>query len=119
MKCKDCEFKNDLADVETCRKGICTFMQMYLPVDIDQECFLRKVTLQLEDFHFIKEELPEDFEVCLIVQRNGKLTAGCWDTGLYSRKDGEPGAFRQSRGMTISLDTVWAWLPIEKYGLSF
>lgn len=51
MRCKDCEFKNDLADVEICRKGICTFMHIYLPIDIDSECFLRKVTLKLDDFH--------------------------------------------------------------------
>lgn len=117
MRCKDCEFKSNIGNTETCRKGVCTFMHKYLPIDIDSECFLSKVVLKLDDFHFIKEELPEDFEVCLIVLRNGKLTAGCWDTGLYSRKDGEPGAFRQSRGMTISLDSVWAWLPIEEYSL--
>lgn len=119
MRCKNCEFKRDLADVEICRKGICTFMQKYLPIEIDNECFLREVTLKLDDFYFIKEKLPEEFEMCLIVLRNGKLTAGCWDTGLYSRENGESGAFRQSRGMTISLDSVWAWLPIEEYKLEF
>ena len=31
--------------------------------------------------------LPEDFEVYLIVLKDGRLSAGCWDTGLDSCKD--------------------------------
>ncbi|MDE6713682.1 MAG: hypothetical protein K2K20_08095 [Lachnospiraceae bacterium] len=71
-----------------------------------------KVTLT--GFTFAEDgNLPEDFEVYLIVQKDGRLSAGCWDTGLDSCKDGQPGCFRQSRGGIIRIDEVLAWLPIE------
>jgi len=78
-----------------------------------------EVTLKFKDFYFVEDELPDDFEVCLIVLKDGKLTAGCWDTGLYSRENGALGCFRQSSGMSISLDSVQAWLPIEEYKIEF
>lgn len=30
----------------------------------------------LKGFSFIKDKLPDDFEVCLIVKKDGNLTAG-------------------------------------------
>lgn len=78
-----------------------------------------ELTLKFKDFHLIEDELPDDFEVCLIVLKDGMLTAGCWDTGLHSRENGAPGCFRQSRGMSISIDLVQAWLPIEEYKIEF
>ena len=57
--------------------------------------------------------------MCLIVERDGGLSAGCWATGINSQSDGQPGAFRQSRGGSISLDSVWAWLPIEQYRVNW
>ena len=69
----------------------------------------------LKGFNYIKDRLPDDFEVCLIVEKDGHLSAGCWDTGLRSTDDGKiPGCFRQSRGGFIGLDNVLAFLPIEK-----
>lgn len=40
--------------------------------------------ITLTGFYFIKDMLPHDFEVCLIIEKNGHLSAGCWDTGLWS-----------------------------------
>lgn len=68
----------------------------------------------LKGFKYIKDMLPDDFEVCLIVEKDGHLSAGCWDVGLLSTENGKPGIFRQSRGGVIELDDVLAWLPIEK-----
>ena len=69
----------------------------------------------LKGFNYIKDRFPNDFEVCLIIEKNGHLSAGCWDTGLRSTDDGKiPGCFRQSRGGFIGLDDVLAFLPIEK-----
>ena len=68
----------------------------------------------LKGFTFIKDGLPEDFEVCLIVEKDGNLSAGCWDTGVRSTENGKPGCFRQSRGGVIDVDYVLAWLPIEE-----
>lgn len=71
--------------------------------------------ITLTGFHFIKDMLPQDFEVCLIIEKNGHLSAGCWDTGLWSTENGKKaGSFRQSRGGVIELDDVLAWLPIEE-----
>ena len=68
----------------------------------------------LKGFSFIQEKLPDEFEVCLIVEKNGNLSAGCWDTGVQSTENGKPGCFRQSRGGVIDADYVLAWLPIEE-----
>lgn len=69
----------------------------------------------LKGFNYIKDRLPDDFEVCLIVEKDGHLSAGCWDTGLWSTDHGKiPGSFRQSRGGVLEFDSVLAWLPIEK-----
>ena len=70
--------------------------------------------ITLKGFTFIKDKLPDDFEVCLIVEQDGHLSAGCWDTGLQSRENGILGCFRQSRGGVIDIDDVLAWLLIEK-----
>ena len=70
--------------------------------------------ITLTGFHFIKDVLPHNFEVCLIIEKNGHLSAGCWDTGLWSTENGKEGSFRQSRGGVIELDNVLAWLPIEE-----
>lgn len=48
----------------------------------------------LKGFRYLKDRYPDDFEVCLIVEKNGHLSAGCWDT--------------------IEPDDVLAWLPIEE-----
>ena len=68
----------------------------------------------LKGFTFTKDRLPDDFEVCLIIEKDGHLSAGCWDTGKYSTENGEPGCFRQSRGGIIEADDVLAWLPLEE-----
>lgn len=38
----------------------------------------------LKGFNYIKDRLPHDFEVCLIVEKDGHLSAGCWDTGVWN-----------------------------------
>lgn len=85
------------------------------------EKFMDELDLTLDipitKFTDIGDRLPDDFEVCLIVEKNGRLTAGCWDTGLYARNGGKPGCFKQSRGGAIDIDSVKAWLPIEKYSI--
>lgn len=70
--------------------------------------------ITLKGFNYMKDRLPDDFEVCLIIEKDGQLSAGCWDTGLLSTENGKPGTFRQSRGGVIELDSVLAWLPIEE-----
>lgn len=71
-------------------------------------------TVSLMGFTFIADRLPNDCEVCLIVETGGHLSAACWDTGTKWNQDGEPGVFHQSRGGVLYASDVLAWLPIEK-----
>ena len=64
--------------------------------------------ITLTGFHFIKDMLPQDFEVCLIIEKNGHLSAGCWDTRLWSTENENAGSFRQSRGGVNEIDNVLA-----------
>ena len=51
----------------------------------------------------------------MIVEKDGHLSAGCWNTGVWSTDHGKiSGSFRQSRGGVLEFDSVLAWLPIEK-----
>ena len=61
----------------------------------------------LSGFTFMKGEKPGEFEVCVIVEKDGHLSAGCWMNGV----------FRQGRGGVIDADNVLAWLPIEKVSI--
>ena len=71
-------------------------------------------TVSLTGFTFIADRLPNDCEVCLIVETDGHLSAACWDTGTKWTQDGEPGVFHQSRGGVLYVSDVLAWLPIEE-----
>ena len=74
-----------------------------------------EISVTLTGFKYIKDgDYPDDFEVCLVILEDGGLSAGCWDTGLYSTQGGKkPGAFRQSRGGVIDVEYVKAWTTIE------
>lgn len=120
MKCRECQQMQRMENTEDQEKVVCTFPPFpckSIAINIDDEChFHQKLSVELKDFHYVMDgDLPDDFEVCLIVERTGHLSAGCWDTGTLATKDGAPGEFRQSRGGIIDLDYVWAWLPIEEY----
>lgn len=120
MKCKECRLMQRMENAEDQEKVVCTFPPFpckSIAINIDDEChFHQKLSVELKDFHYVMDgDLPDDFEVCLIVERTGHLSAGCWDTGTWATKDGAPGEFRQSRGGSIELESVWAWLPIEEY----
>lgn len=52
----------------------------------------------LKGFNYIKDRFPNNSEVCLIVEKDGHLSAGCWGTGVRSTDHGKiPGSFRQSQ----------------------
>lgn len=70
--------------------------------------------VKLSGFTFIADQLSDEFEVCLVIENDGHLSAGCWDTGTDYTKDGEPGVFCQSRGGVLEVKDILAWLPIEE-----
>lgn len=115
MNCKECR----LCTLDENGRTFCSFHREPIEVGINDECHYHpkfSVNLNENDFHYVLDgDLPHDFEVCLIIDRKGRLTACCWDTGLWSTANGAPGAFRQSRGCSIELDCVWAWLPLGDY----
>lgn len=72
----------------------------------------------LKGFTYMKQSIPDDFEVYIIVLKDGRLSAGSWDTGLWSTENGEPGSFRQGRGLVIEPESVLAFLPIEEAAIN-
>lgn len=73
-----------------------------------------QIKLELTDFFFIKDGIyPADFELILVIDQQGKLSAGCVDKG-HAYRDGYPhGVIRQSRGGVMYFDNILAWKPID------
>lgn len=71
-------------------------------------CTKNSKEVMLSGFTFMKDREPEEFEVCVIVERTGHLSAGCWLKGESA------GVFRQGRGGIIGSEHVVAWFPIEE-----
>ena len=75
-----------------------------------------KYSVTLTDFILNDgKNMPEEFEVYVVIMEDGSLSAGCWDEGSYYTEQGLPGCFAQSRGGSIKLSEVKAWIPIEKF----
>ncbi len=70
---------------------------------------------QVVDFIPMSERLPEDFEACVIVDKKGRLSVGCW---LARNSENTEGVFRQGRNGVYEKDGVAAWIPIEDYRLA-
>ena len=67
-----------------------------------------KDEITLSGFMFMKDQTPDDYEVCLIVLNDGRVSAGCWIT------DGVGGGiFRLGRNGAIDGERIVAWLPLE------
>lgn len=67
--------------------------------------------ITLSNFELKKDgNKPEVFGVYLIIDKRGQLSAGCWTEGTEYPN----GAFRQSRGGSIDLENVIAWIDLEK-----
>lgn len=63
--------------------------------------------ITLKGFTFMKDKLPNDFEVCLIVENSGHLSAACWYPGLWSTEGGKPGSFRQVEVESYRRSMFW------------
>lgn len=71
----------------------------------------KEFSITLSGFEFKKNgKKPELFGVYLLIENDGRLSAGCWTEGLMYPQ----GIFHQSRGGVIELDDVIAWLDVEK-----
>ncbi len=44
MKCRNCKYKNDVANTGECNKGLCSYPTSWFPIDLDDDChFIPKV----------------------------------------------------------------------------
>lgn len=73
----------------------------------------KEIEITLKKFHYMEDEIPEDFEVCFLLLDDGTISAGCWDRGIMSLEIDPRGVFRQSRGGIVDPDFVVAWKTLE------
>ena len=70
---------------------------------------MNNLSVTLSNFILMEEAEPEEFEVYLLICKDGQMSAGCYTTGtLYPQ-----GVFHQSRGGVWEKEDIYAILPIE------
>ena len=73
-----------------------------------------QIKIELTDFFFIEDGIyPEEFELILVIDKDGHLSAGCVDKGSAYRTYGSYGVISQSRGGIMSFDDIIAWKSID------
>ena len=73
-----------------------------------------QIKIELTDYFFIEDEIyPDEFELILVIDKDGHLSAGCVDKGSAYRTYGSYGVIRQGRGGIITFDNIIAWKPID------
>lgn len=70
---------------------------------------------QIIRFIPMTERYPDPFEECLLLDKNGGLTAGCW---ISTDEENREGSFRQGRHGVYDKEYIVAWVPIEKFDLA-
>lgn len=73
-----------------------------------------QIKFSLTDFFFIEDGMyPSEFELVLVIDKHGELSAGCVDNGGYYHKEHPRGVIHQSRGGVIFFEDIIAWKPID------
>lgn len=68
----------------------------------------------LKNFFFVKDGfLPNEFETCIIIEKNGSLNVGIWDESDIAKTTDKQGSFFDGIGGHISADNVIAWKPLD------
>ena len=70
---------------------------------------MNNLSVTLSNFILMEEAEPEEFEVYLLICKDGQMSAGCYTTGTNYQQ----GVFRQSRGGVWEREDIYAILPIE------
>ncbi len=74
----------------------------------------KQIEITLTDFFFVEDGIyPEEFELVLVIDKQGELSAGCMSIEEYYAKDHPEGLIRQSRGGVIFFEDIIAWKPID------
>ena len=62
-------------------------------------CKHEQISFVLTDFFFVEDGVyPDDFELVLVVLKDGSLSGGCAERGMEHTKNTPKGVIRQSRG---------------------
>lgn len=73
-----------------------------------------QIKIELTDFFFVEDGIyPDEFELILVIDKEGHLSAGCVDRGSAYRAYGPYGVISQSRGGIMCFDDIIAWKPID------
>ena len=75
----------------------------------------KQLLISLTDFFFIEDGMyPDEFELILVVDKDGELSAGCVDKGSRWEEYMPYGVIRQSRGGYLTFDDIIAWKVIDE-----
>lgn len=78
-------------------------------------CNHEQISFTLTDFFFVEDGVyPDDFELVLVVLKDGRLSGGCAERGLEHTKNNPKGVIHQSRGGVIEYEDIIAWKPLEE-----
>lgn len=69
---------------------------------------------QIVNFIPVSKRVPEPFEACILLDRNDRLSVGCW---ISTDDENKNGSFRQGHCGVYEKDEIVAWIPVEKYKL--
>ena len=70
---------------------------------------MNEIKVCFEEFCLIEDGLPEEFEQCLLILKNGKLMFGILDKSMAGLRYGENGAFSDGIMGHRSIESVYAW----------
>ena len=81
----------------------------YLEYDVETQ-----IKIELTDFFFVEDEIyPDEFELILVIDKQGNLSAGCVDKGYQYSENNPHGVICQSRGGVMFFEDIIAWKPID------
>ena len=74
---------------------------------------MNDVKVCFEEFCLIENGLPDEFEQCLLVLKNGSLMLGVLDKSNAGLRYGENGAFFDGIMGHWSIESVYAWKSLQ------
>jgi len=73
-----------------------------------------QININLSDFFFVEDGIyPSEFELVLVICKDGTLSAGCASQDPYYKEDNPYGVIRQERSGVIFYNDIIAWKPID------
>ena len=85
----------------------------------EREVYLKKSThkelnIEFSDWFYVEDGMyPDDYEMILVVMKNGSVDAGSVNTATEYLKEHPHGIIRQDRGGVIDYDSILCWTPLD------